>query len=285
MTDETTPKQAVDAMADIDFEQAWHQAGGIEDVARRLRIEFALRLRRDGLAYIRERLGTGTAGVLELLLAVTADAAYPRADQLNATLTAPLDGMVDAIPVACHAGCSACCHLTVEVTIPEAILVARGLADPGHPHREAVLASDRIFAGLNIAQRLRTGRPCPLLRPDKSCAVYSVRPLACRGFMAPDASRCHTALANAVAGTGDDTITLHPLPQFFGRGYKAGLNGICKDLGLQHDPVELVQTVAAILRAPEIVERWAAGEAVFTPFAEALGLSQAKETSDVSPPL
>jgi Fe-S-cluster containining protein len=248
------------ALADIPLGGPVEGDAAIGAAVLQLRSDVTVRLQRDGLAYVRQHPSAGPADMLALLLEVTAGAAYPRADQLNATL---------ALPVACRAGCSACCHLTVVTTIPEAILVARALADPDHPQRQAVLEADRTFAGLDLADRLRTGRPCPLLNSDKSCAVYDVRPLACRGFMAPDADRCHRALANAIAGSGDDMITLHALPQFLGRGYKAGLNGLCRDLGLQHDLVELVRTVAAILDDPALVDRWAAGETVFRPFGAA----------------
>jgi hypothetical protein len=261
MTEATTPSEA---MADVGFERPGHGDAGVDASALGLRADFALRLRRDGLAYIRQRRAAGATDVAALVLEVTAEAALRRADQLNGTLTAP----AGPLPIACGAGCSACCHLTVVSTIPEAILVARALCDPAHPQRDAVLEADRIFAGLDPARRLRTGLACPLLRADKSCSVYEVRPLACRGFMAPDAVRCHAALANAVAGSGDDTMAPHVLPQFFGRGYKAGINGLCKDLGLQYDLVELVHTVATILRRPAAVERWAAGESVFVPFAQ-----------------
>lgn len=259
----------VSAMADSGLGLPWHPEAGIGDGPRKLRAEIALRLRRDGLGYIRQRLDAGGANLLALVLEVTAGAAYIRADQLNQTLTVPAGAPTipaDRLPIDCCPGCSACCHLTVEATIPEAILVAQALADPAHPRRPAVLAAAEAFAGLDTAQRLRTGRPCPLLQADKSCAVYDRRPLACRGFMAPEAGRCHAALANAIAGSGDDTIRPHALPQFFGRGYKAGISGLCRDLGLQHDTVELVATVAALLEDPALAERWAAGEVVFTPF-------------------
>jgi hypothetical protein len=53
------------------------------------------------------------------------------------------------------------------------------------------------------------------------------------------------------------------MPQFYALGDKDAMRGICKDLGLQHDNVDLVQTVAAILRDPTSVVRWAAGERAF----------------------
>jgi hypothetical protein len=45
----------------------------------------------------------------------------------------------------------------------------------------------------------------------------------------------------------------------------AAIRGVCKDLGLQHDWVDLEQTVAALLTDPSKAQRWAAGEAAFTP--------------------
>lgn len=47
--------------------------------------------------------------------------------------------------------------------------------------------------------------------------------------------------------------------------WKFGNVGILKDFGLQFDGVDLVSAVAAVRKNPEIVDRWAQGEAPFIP--------------------
>jgi hypothetical protein len=83
--------------------------------------------------------------------------------------------------------------------------------------------------------------------------------------LSPDSGRCAAALGQAIAGSGEFKHPVYSKPQLHGFAFLSGLRGICKDLGLQYDLVDLVQTVAAILREPGLVDRWAAGEAVFRP--------------------
>ncbi len=227
---------------------------------------FAGMLRRDGLRYVRAKLAAGAPHPLLPMLEMTVMAGFRRAEQVNAVITTP-EGESPGLKVDCRAGCSACCHLPVVATIPEAILVAQEVARLGDEDRVAIiLDTAAAFAGLGNGPRIMTGRPCAMLSAEKTCTVYQARPIACRSFMAADAVRCHTALANALAGSGDDSMEWHIVPQFVGRAHKAGIQGICKDLGLQHASVDLVQGVAAILRDPPMIERWALGEHVFTGF-------------------
>jgi len=223
-------------------------------------------LRRDGLRYVRAKLAAGVSNPLLPMLEMTVQAGFRRVQQVNAVIAAP-EGDSPGLQIDCRAGCSACCHLPVVGTIPEIILVAQAIAAAGDPQRiTIILETAEAFAGLGNGPRIKTGRPCAMLSAEKTCVVYAARPIACRCFMAADAVRCHTALYNAIAGTGDDTMEWHLMPQFVGRAYKAGIRGICKDLGLQDDSVDLVQGVAAILRDPSIIERWARGEHVFPAF-------------------
>ena len=49
------------------------------------------------------------------------------------------------------------------------------------------------------------------------------------------------------------------------RGDQAAVQGICKDLGPQHDVVDLVQALALILSDPGAIDRWGEGQTVFAP--------------------
>jgi hypothetical protein len=100
---------------------------------------------------------------------------------------------------------------------------------------------------------------------EQACSIYEDRPILCRTVLSPDRKRCESALRNAMSGTGDRNFPSYARPQLYGFAFISAARGICKDLGLQFDVVDLVQTVAAILRDPELPRRWAAGEQVFQP--------------------
>jgi hypothetical protein len=164
--------------------------------------------------------------------------------------------------IQCRSGCTFCCHQNVDVTIPEAILVALRLGDEADPRRAAVVEAAAQFAGLDNEARIATGRPCPML-VDRRCSVYEARPLTCRSFTSPNAAGCHAAMTSLEAGKGVLPIDVYVVLQFLCNGEQAATLGICHDLGLQADLVELTQTVAAIVNNPSLIERWAAGESVF----------------------
>lgn len=192
---------------------------------------------------------------LKFILDIMSTAMLPQVDRTVAEFGA-------AAEIQCRSGCSFCCHQNVDVTIPEAILVALRLGDEGDPRRAATLEAAALFEGLDEEARIATGRPCPMLI-DNRCSVYEVRPMACRSFTSPDAANCHAALDNLKAGKGVMPADVYVVLQFLCNGEQAATLGICRDLGLQHDLVDLTQTVAAILRDPRLIERWASGERVF----------------------
>ncbi|HEY3920132.1 MAG TPA: YkgJ family cysteine cluster protein [Stellaceae bacterium] len=193
---------------------------------------------------------------LKFVLDIIATSIVPEAEHTIADFAAEAD-------IQCRAGCSFCCHQNVDVTIPEAILVALRLAKDDAPRAAAVLEAADLFKDLDDEQRVATGRPCPLLVDDR-CSIYAVRPITCRSCTSPDAKRCEEAKRLAEAGEQTLAIEIYVVLQFLCSGEQTAIRGICRDLGLQADIVELTQTVAAILRNPQLVERWAAGERVFT---------------------
>ena len=65
------------------------------------------------------------------------------------------------------------------------------------------------------------------------------------------------------AGESPLPIEVYVVLRFLCGGEQAAVRGICRDIGLQADIVELTQTVAAILRDPNLIGRWAAGQKVF----------------------
>lgn len=191
---------------------------------------------------------------LRTVLAVLRLLVFGRAQQTIDEVTA------NAPQLGCKAGCAWCCYQNVEVTIPEAILIAAHLAGPDDPRRARVAEAAASLAGLDADARRRTGKPCPLL-VDNRCSVYEDRPLMCRGLMAADGEACRRAYDPA--GDGDAPLALYPLAQYFILGDQAGMRGILKDMQLQHDRVEMTGAVAAILADPDIVERWLGREKAF----------------------
>jgi hypothetical protein len=220
-----------------------------DDLLRQV-IQHASITRGEGLRHARREIAKDRGATLRVLICILKVLAIPRTEEVLAAV------QQQAIKVECGPGCSACCNQNVEVSIPEAILVALQVIDPDDPRRKAILDTATAVAGLGQEERLRCGRPCPLL-VDNKCSVYENRPLLCRATLSPCRQACYDALHS------DVSVQIYPMPQFYALGDKDAMRGICKDLGLQHDNVDLVQTVAAILRDPTSVVRWAAGERAF----------------------
>lgn len=98
------------------------------------------------------------------------------------------------VTTACRAGCSACCRYMVPLSPPEAIRLAEDVAR--NPSRSmAIRRFKHACEAIELASMQR-GRAvlreqsgwyqqlrldCPLLQ-ERLCALYDVRPLACRGF-------------------------------------------------------------------------------------------------------
>ncbi len=211
--------------------------------------------RGEGLRLARREIAKDRAATLVVILTLLKVLVIPRTEEFLAS-----EALHD-IKVECGPGCNACCYQNVEASIPEAILVSMQLSDPADPRRNALFETADAVAGLTQEHRIRSGRPCPLLVEGK-CSVYDNRPLICRATLSPCAQKCYAALE------GKDNLQIYLVPQFFALGDKDALRGICKDIGLQYDNVDLIQTVAAILRDPTTVVRWASGEKVFAPLAK-----------------
>jgi hypothetical protein len=223
----------------------------VDDELLREILQYAGNARREWLQIARREIAQDPSSTLRVVLTLLKAFAIPRTEEFLASDT------VQNTKIECGAGCSHCCHQNVEVSIPEAILVSLQVANPDDPRRPTVLETAEFVAPLKPDERFLCGRPCPLL-VDHKCSVYENRPLLCRATLSPYAQGCRDALEGKV-----DTVQIYTLPQFVAMADKDALRGICKDLGLQYDNVDLVQTVAAILRDPSSIVKWAQGEKVF----------------------
>lgn len=219
---------------------------------------FAGIMRAAGIVLAAREIAADPSNKLNTVLSLLKVLVFGRAQQT-------IDEQIAAAPrLGCKSGCAWCCYQSVEVTIPEAILVAAQLLDPADPRRTAVLANVKAFRGLDERQRRGTGAPCAFL-VDNRCSVYDDRPLMCRAMMAPAPEGCHAVHAAALAGKPLPLVELYAVAQYFILGDQSGFRGILRDMGLQDDLVELTQAVAALLEEPTLIERWLAGEHIFGP--------------------
>lgn len=92
--------------------------------------------------------------------------------------------------VYCQAGCASCCSLNVQTTLAEATAIAADL-EPGLEIRlsaylqrlASVLTEASDFKDFLRRHRGQAG-PCPFLSATGRCAIYPLRPLACRALLA-----------------------------------------------------------------------------------------------------
>lgn len=181
-----------------------------------------------------------------------------------------------AHPPACSEGCAHCCYQAVGVVAPEVLAIHEHLRATRSPDElEAIAtrvrAADDRTRGLSGPARSSPDLPCPLLE-DNRCAVYEVRPLACRGANSLDASRCEEALREPDANLRDGapSIPRYLEPIRAVHAVSAGIQLSLAELhGLSMLPLELTAALRILLDDPEgVSERWLAGG---DPFSAARG--------------
>jgi Fe-S-cluster containining protein len=230
----------------------------VEPEVRELVARLAGITRGAGIVMAAQEIAADPTAALRTVLAILKLVVFGRAQQ---TID---DVIANAPKLGCKDGCAYCCYQSVEVMIPEAILVTALVADPADTRGGAIIEAAQALKGLSEEDRRRTGRPCPLL-VDGKCSVYDDRPLMCRGLFAAESAQCRAAHVAAISGGADTPVEIFPLAQYFVLGDQAGLRGILKDMRLQYDLVELTQAVAAFLEDPDLIDRWLAGETIFEP--------------------
>lgn len=168
-------------------------------------------------------------------------------------------------PVVCRSGCSYCCYNQVELTPPEAFLIADFLTQRVAPERLPGLAAAleeeakgrRRLSPSELARRRREF-PCPFLSGDH-CAIYPVRPLMCRAMHSLDPEHCrHSLEAEALL---PDRYYEHR--HDFARTVSQGLTEGAQTLGVQAGPLELLAAMTQILADPQALPRWLQGREVF----------------------
>jgi Fe-S-cluster containining protein len=168
-------------------------------------------------------------------------------------------------PVACREECDACCYNRVELTPPEALIIAHHIAGNfSAAEKEAVLAN----LARNLARTqgqdpaavagMRAELPCPLLR-DRRCSVYPVRPLVCRAMHGLDRERCAGELSTGSLAASTYYAHRHEIALSVSTGVREG----CRAAGLQSGALNLAQALDDFFSQGNPVERWINGEEVF----------------------
>ncbi len=107
----------------------------------------------------------------------------PRARRLHELMEEAMASVGDAKP-SCRAGCSACCHLEVEITAEEGVLLSDRVK-AGHVINRELLAKQaaRERKGEEWDVYNSPANRCVFLGPHGACTVYEDRPSACRKLL------------------------------------------------------------------------------------------------------
>jgi hypothetical protein len=162
---------------------------------------------------------------------------------------------------ACREGCHHCCHLRVQASVPEILLLAEWLRSRKPPDElESLRAELRRLAPdprlLSATEKPKQRIACALLRAG-ACSAYEARPLACRGFNSMDAEVCRRSLDEDGPATADAYLLQ------VSNGAGQGLLQALTDAGLGTEIVELTRALDIALNEDNVFARWSAGLPVF----------------------
>lgn len=171
----------------------------------------------------------------------------------------------EAPQAACASGCDWCCRHKVAVSFPEAVLIAehlRALPDAkAKPLIDRLIAANEAGRGLSVEQRRIQARPCPFLDAAGGCAIYAVRPLACRSVYSQDRDFCRVCAedpegSKAAFAAGTLKPALLSLPErLFGTHLRGMADALAK-AGFDARPLELNAAVRAVLDDRRLVPAW-----------------------------
>ncbi|WP_051002340.1 YkgJ family cysteine cluster protein [Magnetospirillum molischianum] len=190
------------------------------------------------------------AGGVEAILAAVG-ACHQSADRLWGDARAA--GSDPAAEAACAAGCGWCCHQPVEASTVEVLAIAARLRI--HPDIAALRARLGAWSG---------GRICPFLT-NGTCAIYSFRPLKCRGLYQPDPRWCMATFAK-IDPPEDGSPICHrafTLPRTLFDAVGQGLTRPLHRAGLDCAALDFAPALKAVLDRPDAAAAWARGDALF----------------------
>jgi hypothetical protein len=163
--------------------------------------------------------------------------------------------------LACQKGCAYCCHGWVGASVPEILLIARGIrSQTGSAAARTtgiVMASDAL-AGLGPAERFGRRLACPLLQGGL-CSQYRERPITCRQVTSLDLSKCVEEFEGI--GAGDD-VPVSAVHLAHARNAHVPLIAALQISGLDAATYELSGALVRVLGIEDAEERWLGGEDV-----------------------
>lgn len=172
-------------------------------------------------------------------------------------------------PLACEAGCSFCCYLMATVSAPEALAIARRLAETGTPEalqalKEKIAQAYEQTKEMDNLTRARAGIACPFLNSEGRCSIYAYRPLDCATHHSLSRQACEDLLEEP-----DQGHPVHAALQAVGVGLKTGLGQGLVETGLEQPAFryELIEALHICLNEQQAVEKYLAGKNIFRPAA------------------
>jgi Fe-S-cluster containining protein len=178
-------------------------------------------------------------------------------------------------PIVCEPGCHFCCYNQVEMTPPEALLIADYIRRHWEvEERQALLArlaqNLRHKQGKNKAEiaRMQPRLACPLLIHGL-CAAYPVRPMVCRAMHSLDRRACETAFANPRLLAMPHYDHRHTLSRSVAQGVLRG----CQAAHCQAGTLDIDVALSDVLHHPSPAETWVMGGIVFPSLAGAKRVS------------
>lgn len=177
--------------------------------------------------------------------------------RIGALMDRRLPGAFERTPV-CQRGCSYCCHVQVEVSIPE---VARAVefAKEHFNLEEFSALGLRARASAEGARGKDSStypvQPCAFLVGGE-CSVYEARPLACRGEHSFDVETCKRAYDTG-EDIPDDRDTNAKLCETV---IRVALEERLSNSGFLTHTYELQQSLSIALSDPAAMEEWRKGK-------------------------
>ncbi len=206
----------------------------------------------------RETVGHLSSAQDARAVAAVALSAYRRAESVHLPMVETL---------ACKRGCAWCCRgIKVDVTVPEAVLIAEFLrwslsAEHFQAIADEIREAARVAQTMTIDQRWQAQTPCPLLDEESgTCLVYQVRPMRCRGHNSTNADACALAARNPTKSLGV------PVDQNFKGFYDAMTAGQVEGMrraNADDRTFELSNALSVAMTAENAAVRWQRGERVF----------------------
>lgn len=162
--------------------------------------------------------------------------------------------------VDCIQGCTHCCHNFASVSAPEAFLIAAWVDGTRRPAAAAAIDIEdwrqRAAATIrrSVADRFGGRIPCAFLR-DGLCAIYSVRPLACRSCLSFSVDACRQSFEGMEVDIDMpvESIMLRSNANF-------AMLAALRSLSYPSVGYELSEAVATILDTKDALARWTGGE-------------------------